>query len=348
MWRHGDMRELALFAGAGGGILGGKLLGWTTVCAVEIDPYCQRVLMRRQDDGMLEPFPIWGDITTFDGRPWQNLVDVISGGFPCQDISAAGNGVGITGERSGLWTEMARVIREVRPQHVLVENSPMLTSRGLDVVLGDLANIGYDARWGVFSAAGCGAPHIRKRIWIRAHANSQRQRQHSELHSEPIRSEQQAPQRDDAGGLCRDVPDADCFGGGHESKHVSGCGDSPIAGTHGPEKSLADSQSTGLESDGRNESAQLGSAGSGEDVADAAGARRTSGAGETGGPLWDGARREESERRGGEGGGIDWWITEPALGRVAARMAHRVGQLRALGNGQVPAVVRRAWEALAT
>jgi site-specific DNA-cytosine methylase len=202
------MRELALFAGAGGGILGGKLLGWQTVCAVEINPYCQRVLMQRQDDGMLEPFPIWGDITTFDGRPWAGLIDVISGGFPCQDISAAGSGAGITGERSGLWTEMARIIREVRPQHVLVENSPMLTSRGLGVVLGDLAKLRYDARWGVFSAAGVGAPHLRKRIWIRAYANGERQLQHSELHSEPIGSEQQAPRRDDAGRLCPDVPDA--------------------------------------------------------------------------------------------------------------------------------------------
>lgn len=160
------MNELALFAGAGGGILGGKLLGWRTVCAVEINEYCQRILMQRQDDGILEPFPIWPDITTFDGRPWAGRVDVISGGFPCQDISAAGKGAGITGERSGLWKEMARVIGEVRPRFAFVENSPMLTIRGLGVVLRDLAEMGFDARWGIIGADDLDAPHRRKRIWI--------------------------------------------------------------------------------------------------------------------------------------------------------------------------------------
>jgi len=118
------MHELALFAGAGGGILGGRLLGWRTICAVEWDPYAASVLLRRQDDGILEPFPVWDDVRTFDGKPWRGLVDVVSGGFPCQDISVAGGGAGIDGERSGLWSEMARVVGEVRPKFVFVENSP--------------------------------------------------------------------------------------------------------------------------------------------------------------------------------------------------------------------------------
>jgi len=96
------LNELALFAGGGGGILGGKLLGWRTVCAVEINPYARKVLLARQRDGILEPFPIWDDITTFDGTPWRGAVDVVSGGFPCQDISAGGNGVGSEGKKSGL------------------------------------------------------------------------------------------------------------------------------------------------------------------------------------------------------------------------------------------------------
>ena len=133
------MNELASFAGAGGGILGGKLLGWRTVCAVECEPYPASVLAQRQKDGLLPPFPIWDDVRTFDGKPWRGIVDVVSGGFPCQDISAAGKGAGITGERSGLWMEMARIISEVRPRFAFVENSPTLTSRGLGVVLGDLA-----------------------------------------------------------------------------------------------------------------------------------------------------------------------------------------------------------------
>jgi DNA (cytosine-5)-methyltransferase 1 len=164
------LRELALFAGAGGGILGGKLLGWQTVCAVEWEPYAACVLAARQNDGLLPPFPIWDDIQTFDGRPWRGIVDVVSGGFPCQDISAAGKGAGIDGERSGMWKHMARVIREVRPRFVFVENSPMLVSRGLGTVLGDLAAMGFDACWGVLGAADVGAPHQRDRIWIVAHS----------------------------------------------------------------------------------------------------------------------------------------------------------------------------------
>lgn len=164
------MRELALFAGAGGGILGGKLLGWECVCAVEMAAYPRQVLLARQRDGCLPRFPIWDDVRTFDGRPWRGHVDVISGGFPCQDVSAAGKGAGITGARSGLWSEMARVVCEVQPRYVLVENSPLLVSRGLDVVLADLAALGYNAQWGVVGAHHVGAPHKRERVWVLANS----------------------------------------------------------------------------------------------------------------------------------------------------------------------------------
>jgi DNA (cytosine-5)-methyltransferase 1 len=163
---EGFVNELALFAGAGGGILGGKLLGWRTVCAVEWEPYPASVLVARQNDKVLPPFPIWDDVQTFDGKPWRGIVDVISGGFPCQDISSAGKGAGIDGERSGMWQEMARIICEVEPRFVFVENSPMLTSRGLGRVLGDLSSMGFDAAWGVLGAANIGANHQRDRIWI--------------------------------------------------------------------------------------------------------------------------------------------------------------------------------------
>lgn len=162
------MNELALFAGAGGGILGGHLLGWNTVCAVEIEEYPRNILLQRQRDGILPPFPIWDDVCTFDGTPWRGLVDVVSGGFPCQDISAAGKGAGITGTRSGLWKQMHRIICEVRPRFAFVENSPMLVRRGLGTVLADLAEAGYHAAWCVLGADDCGAPHVRKRIWILA------------------------------------------------------------------------------------------------------------------------------------------------------------------------------------
>lgn len=169
------LRELALFAGAGGGILGGKLLGWNTVCAVEWEQYPASVLAQRQNDGLLPPFPIWDDVQTFDGKPWRGLVDVVSGGFPCQDISCAGKGAGITGERSGMWGEMARIIGEIRPRYAFIENSPMLTIRGLESVLCDLAAMGYNAEWGVLGASDVGAPHKRDRIWILGYASSNRQ-----------------------------------------------------------------------------------------------------------------------------------------------------------------------------
>jgi DNA (cytosine-5)-methyltransferase 1 len=194
------MNELALFAGAGGGILGGHLLGWRTVCAVEWEPYPASVLCARQNDGILPPFPIWDDIQTFDGRPWRGIVDVVSGGFPCQDISAAGGGAGIDGERSGMWKEMARVICEVRPRFVFVENSPMLTSRGLGTVLGDLASMGFDAKWGVLGAADVGAPHQRDRIWILANANGldDALRGNSKDHAETMARRKDEPR----GSLC--------------------------------------------------------------------------------------------------------------------------------------------------
>ena len=160
------MNELALFAGAGGGILGGHLLGWRTVCAVEWEPYPASVLCARQNDGLLPPFPIWDDVQTFDGKPWRGIVDVVSGGFPCTDISIAGRGAGLDGEQSSMWHHMARVVSEVRPRFVFVENSPMLIHRGIGRVIGDLSCIGYDSKWTVMGANDVGASHKRDRAWI--------------------------------------------------------------------------------------------------------------------------------------------------------------------------------------
>lgn len=169
------MNELHLFSGIGGGILGGMLLGHTCVCAVEIEPYCRKVLLQRQRDGILQRFPIWDDIKTFDGKPWRGKVDIIAGGFPCQDISmganSAGGGIGIKGERSGLWSEMARIIGEIQPGKVFVENSPMLLFRGMQRIIGDMARMGYDCKWGVFRACYVGCLHERARLFIYADNN---------------------------------------------------------------------------------------------------------------------------------------------------------------------------------
>jgi DNA (cytosine-5)-methyltransferase 1 len=246
------MNELALFAGAGGGILGGHLLGWRTVCAVEWDAYAASVLVARQNDGCLPPFPIWDDVQTFDGRPWRGIVDVVSGGFPCQDISVAGKGAGIDGERSGMWKHMARIVGEVRPRFVLVENSPRLVGRGLARVLGDLASMGYDARWGVLGAVDVGAPHKRDRIWLVA----------TDTNSEHLWAKQESWKE---------------------------CERKTIADDHGEAQSVADSAA--------------------------------------------------AERAG-------WWSTEPDVGRVADGVASAMDRLKAIGNGQVPAVARLAWHTL--
>lgn len=172
------MRELHVFSGVGGGIIGGMLLGHTTVCAVELNHYRRKVLLQRQRDGILPKFPVWDDARTFNGDPWCGRVDVVAGGFPCQDISAANPfATGITGERSGLWKEMRRIIHAVRPPIIFVENSPMLTIRGLGVVLGDLAAMGFDGKWGVLGADDCGGYHPRKRVFILGYSNDLRKLQ---------------------------------------------------------------------------------------------------------------------------------------------------------------------------
>lgn len=161
------MNELALFAGAGGGILGGKLLGWRTVCAVEIDRYRRDVLIARQNDGSLHPFPIWDDITTFDGLAWRGRVDVVSGGFPCQAHSEAARGRNTADD---LWPEMRRIVAETASRYVFAEN---VTRKAIDAAADDLDAMGYQTRCLPLSASDVGADHIRDRYWLFAHANSE-------------------------------------------------------------------------------------------------------------------------------------------------------------------------------
>lgn len=311
------MNELALFAGAGGGILGGKLLGWTTVCAVEIDRYPRECLLQRQRDGVLPEFPIWDDVCTFDGRPWRGLVDVISGGFPCQDISSAGKGAGIDGERSGLWAEMYRIICEVRPRFVLVENSPMLTLRGLHRVLGDLAEGGYDAAWSVLGAADVGAPHRRDRMWIVAVDREQ-------------------------------ASDADSYGvqwsehgrEHHRAEIAAGCGADGVDAGHGMENAPGERleeprKDPGADNEEIEGRTAAGAGGAGEDAADTDLPGREE--------QWS-AEPDGEEYETAECGG--WWGAEPGMGRVADGVAHRVDRLRAIGNGQVPLVAASAFKIL--
>jgi DNA (cytosine-5)-methyltransferase 1 len=302
------MNELALFAGAGGGILGGHLLGWRTVCAVEWEQYPACVLAARQNDGLLPSFPIWDDVQTFDGKPWRGIVDVVSGGFPCQDISAAGKGAGIDGERSGMWGQMARIISEVRPKYAFIENSPMLTSRGLERVLADLAKLGFDAEWGVLSAANVGANHKRDRIWIVGKSTEQSRFFSYSMYDRNRREQQQPKSVEETNGTMANA-----------KKLFS----------NGSNNNARISLEQKAESKSRNNSwqANMGYTGS-------------SGLSS----CFDGQGQGQSW--GASIGSAQWWKIEPPLDRVADGMADRVDRLKAIGNGQVPLCAATAWKLL--
>lgn len=171
-----QLRELSLFSGAGGGLLASQWIKkWHTVCYVEWDKYCQRVIQARIRDGLLRNAPIWDDVQTFDGRPWRGLVDIISAGFPCQGFSAANKTNDVGGSSSkNMWPSTIRIIREVRPTFVFLENVPRILSVDpsakepvsyAGIVFGQLAEIGYVGRWGCLSASTFGANHVRERWW---------------------------------------------------------------------------------------------------------------------------------------------------------------------------------------
>jgi len=159
------MNELSLFTGAGGGLLGSRLLGWNTVLAVEIEKYPREVLLQRQREGQLNRFPIWDDIKTFRAEEWAGKIDVVSGGFPCQAFSKATRG---NSTASNLWPEMLRVVVECRPRFVFAEN---VAKEAIEQAGLDLWQQGYDFVYAKISAADLGADHHRSRWWLLAYSN---------------------------------------------------------------------------------------------------------------------------------------------------------------------------------
>ena len=160
------LNVLDIFSGIGGFSIGLEAASMQTVAFCEINPFCQKILTRHWPS-----VPIFSDITTIHKEDLKALptIDVIAGGFPCQDISVAGKQKGITAKRSGLWKEFARLINEIKPKYAIIENVANLRSTGLISVLQDLWEIGYDAEWHCIPASAFGAPHRRDRIWIVAH-----------------------------------------------------------------------------------------------------------------------------------------------------------------------------------
>jgi len=302
------MKMLDLFSGIGGFSLAASWV-WGDDLEIagfcEIDKYAQKVLKKN-----FPGVPIFEDIQELDGKRFTDI-DLITGGFPCQDISIAGKGEGIEGSRSGLWSEMHRVISEIRPRYALIENVPMLIHRGLERVLCDLAQIGYDAEWQIVGADDVGAWHRRKRIWIVAYPNRDRTKWNESENGTGRRPEQSG----------ENVPNS------KSKRHRRR--DSEECGIEGREF-LANKQ-------GRSE---MGSEtqGCGESPGDVPNSNRKR------------SQRMESESQksqrsdkqtglqGGTGNG-GWWDVEPDVGRVAHGIPKRVDRLRGLGNAIVPQVV---------
>jgi len=315
------MNELSLFTGIGGGVLGSKLLGWKTIGYVEINEYCQKIIQQRIKDGILDDAPIFGDITSFIDQgyaaAYQGMVDVITGGFPCQPFSVAGKQEGEDDKRN-LWPETIETIRIVEPRYVLLENvSNLLAFEYFGTILGELSESGYAARWKVISAAEVGAPHKRDRLWIVGYSHK------LGLSGFDGRGTGKEPENRHS-----EVVDPN-----HNGLYQNGRHNETEQGPNKPENqvsenngSLADTNNEGLERSetGGQERSRIGSDGCNSE-ADCR-CRFT---------PWACCRPHEDER-----------LARSGICRISHGIPNRVDRLKALGNAQVPAVVRAAWEIL--
>ena len=309
MKSRSEWRVLDLFSGIGGFSLGLERAGMNTVAFCEINPYCRAVLKKHWPE-----VPCYDDITTLTAERLAAdgiAADVICGGFPCQDISFAGKGKGIAdGTRSGLWSEYARLIGELRPRYVIVENVAALLNRGLEQVLGDLAALGFDAEWHCIPASAIGAPHRRDRLWIVAHAVREgRPRRRNGWGKETGGRSCDEPERPSHNAEA--MADADCHR--HGANLESG-EDPGAAGTH---------QSEGH----KRQRLQHILGGGGAVVPD------TNNAGLEGRGA---SFRVFTKYPAVSGDG--WWSLEPNVGRVAHGVPKRVDRLKALGNAVVPQI----------
>lgn len=313
---------LDLFSGIGGFSLGLERAGMQTVAFCEIEPYCRAVLAKHWPG-----VPVFHDVRTVGAQSLAGVgaVDVICGGFPCQDISLAGRGAGIDGERSGLWSEYARIIGEVRPRYIIVENVAALLNRGMERVLGDLAALGFDAEWHCIPASAVGAPHRRDRVWIVAYAENIRRAERGASADAEQGSAAAQPITRGSGSRGANAPDANS-----ESEYGRAV-DAEVAGTPQP---LVDADSRRRREQGHvgkeARDAGTGQSGDGGQIRLARGQRLAIGPRTLG--EWSHAATT----------GAGWWATEPDVGRVVDGLPARVDRRRrliALGNAVVPQVV---------
>jgi DNA (cytosine-5)-methyltransferase 1 len=195
------MNGLDLFSGIGG--IGLALEPWVrTVAYCERDQYAQSVLLSRMQSGDIDRAPIWDDVTTLRGEMLPPI-GIIFGGFPCQDLSVAGRGKGLAGERSGLFFEIIRLVKEIKPTFVFLENVPAIRTRGLSEVVNAFTEIGYDCRWTCLSAGDVGAPHKRERWFLLASSNSERKRLVQGT-GQTLRSEEQEAIGQNSSDVCKE------------------------------------------------------------------------------------------------------------------------------------------------
>ena len=378
--RTRQLRELSLFTGSGGGVLGTTLLGWRHIGYVEFDSDCQQALRARIVEGSLDNAPIFGDVRDFisegHAETYAGHVDVLSAGFPCQPFSTAGKREGIDDSRN-MWPATIECIRLVRPRIVFLENVPGLLSSGyFGTILGDLAESGYDTRWRILSAAEVGAPHLRKRLWIVGYSQELRwdeiqparpgkdQRYTVTARGSGIKMAYTIRQRStEAGELRHDGPQERTSCGGeaitipHTDGPLEGRGEQsqrgqawrdPQLARDGEGRKMADADQTRcLEQRVTQPTAQE------EPSTECRGEMANT---DIGGcePQGSGLRTgEQAQQRGGRSeygdqqNGPSWWEVEPGMGRVVDGMANRVVRLKALGNGQVPLCAAVAFYLLA-
>lgn len=317
------LKLLDLFSGIGGFSLGLERSGYfKTVAFCEIEKFPRRVLAKHWPE-----VPCYEDIRTLDASALSRdgiAVDAICGGFPCQDISFAGKGAGLAGERSGLWFEYARIIGEVRPKYVIVENVAALLGRGLDAVLGTLAALGYDAEWHCIPAWFLGAPHGRDRVWIIAYARSiEHQGTGNEIGRQTAEGFSSAA-----------VADTESIKRNRSGSRAKSAGRGKPA--DGSEAVADAARERWGEAWQYSERSKKWASGCGALLADASPDHEQ---GQFASRLDEKIRQVARERQAGScGHGIGQWATEPAVGRVAHGVPNRVDRLKGLGNAVVPQI----------